>query len=67
MAKEMTLFDVPIKENRRVQGGVATSDVVMSAHIAGNSEIFPQILELHVLPGSKSLMLPMEQEYFGKV
>lgn len=39
----------PIK---RTQGGVATSDVVMSAYMSGNAEIFPQVLALHVPEGS---------------
>lgn len=37
----------------RVQGGVSTTDVVMSAYVSGNSEVFPQILKLHVPEGSK--------------
>jgi hypothetical protein len=37
---------------RRVQGGVATTDVLVSAHVGDNSEIFPKILELHVPKGS---------------
>lgn len=37
---------------RRIQGGVCTSKVVTSAHIADNSDIFPKILELHVPKGS---------------
>lgn len=37
---------------KRVQGGIATSDVVMSAHIAGNADVFPQVLDLHVPQGS---------------
>lgn len=37
---------------KRVQGGVSTSDLIMSAHIDGNAEVFPQILELHVAEGS---------------
>ena len=38
---------------RRTQSGVATSDVVISAHIGGNEELFPEILALHVPKGSK--------------
>jgi tRNA G10 N-methylase Trm11 len=38
---------------RRTQGGIATSDVVVSAHISGNAEVFPQILSLHVPDGAK--------------
>jgi len=41
------------KGKNRVQGGVATSDVVMSAHISGNAEVFAQILDLHVPEGAK--------------
>lgn len=41
-----------ILNKKRVQGGVATSDVVLSAHISGNADIFPQILDLHVMPGA---------------
>lgn len=37
---------------KRVQGGVATSDVLLSAHIGGNAFLFPQILKLHVPRGS---------------
>lgn len=42
-----------LEKNKRVQGGVSTSDLVMSAYIEGNAEIFPKILELHVPKGSK--------------
>lgn len=38
---------------KRVQSGIATTDVVMSAHIEGNAEVFPQILSLHVPAGAK--------------
>lgn len=37
---------------KRVQGGVTTSNLVMSAYMEGNAEIFPRILELHVPEGS---------------
>jgi len=37
---------------KRIQGDVATTDVVMSAFVSGNSEVFPQILSLHVPEGS---------------
>jgi hypothetical protein len=37
---------------KRVAGGVTTSEVVMSAHVSGNAEVFPQILALHVEPGA---------------
>ncbi|HVX57780.1 MAG TPA: DNA methyltransferase, partial [Candidatus Saccharimonadales bacterium] len=41
------------KKKKRTQGGVATSDVVMSAHFSGNADVFPQILALHVPEGAK--------------
>lgn len=37
---------------KRVQGGSATADVVLSAHAGGNATLFPQILALHVPPGA---------------
>ncbi|HUT51906.1 MAG TPA: DNA methyltransferase [bacterium] len=37
---------------KRVQGGIATSDVVVSAYVAPNEEVFPGILQLHVPEGS---------------
>jgi len=37
---------------RRVQGGVATTNLILSAHTAGNADVFPQILALHVPPGA---------------
>lgn len=39
-------------EKKRIQGGITTSDVVISAHVGGNEEIFPDILKLHVPKGS---------------
>lgn len=38
---------------RRVQGGEATSHVVLSTHIGGNADLFPDILHLHVPLGSR--------------
>lgn len=40
------------KKKRVVQNGVATSEVIQSAHIGGNEHVFPQILQLHVPQGS---------------
>lgn len=40
------------RNGRRVQGGVASTDVVVSAHVSDNSEAFPQLLKLHVPLGS---------------
>ena len=50
--KQIEIFDLNTK-GKRVQGGVATTDVVMSAFAAGNADVFPKILELHVPEGSK--------------
>jgi tRNA G10 N-methylase Trm11 len=51
----MSLAAVPSSDpvsRRRVQGGVATSDVVVSAAVGANADVFPSILHLHVPPGS---------------
>jgi tRNA G10 N-methylase Trm11 len=40
------------RSNRRVQGGVSTSDVITSAHVGGNADVFAQILRLHVPDGA---------------
>jgi hypothetical protein len=37
---------------KRVQGGRATAEGVLSAHTGGNAELFPQILALHVPAGA---------------
>ena len=54
------------KSTRRVQGGVATTDVVMSAYVSGNAEVFPQILRLHVEPGSVVADITWGQGVFWK-
>lgn len=43
---------VEVEKKKRVQGGEATSNVTMSAHLSGNAEVFPQILDLHVPDGA---------------
>lgn len=45
---QKTLF----KKQKRVAGGVATTDVVVSAHVDGNGNVFPSILNLHVPEGA---------------
>ena len=47
------LFEEEPKIAKRIQGGISTSDVVMSAYISGNADVFSQILDLHVPIGSK--------------
>ena len=38
--------------SKRVAGGVATTDLVFSAHQAGNADVFVQLLDLHVPTGA---------------
>lgn len=45
--------ETEVKSGRRVQGGIASSNVVQSAYVAGNAEVFPNILELHVRKGAR--------------
>ncbi len=42
----------PAPAARRRQSGIATADVVQSAHTGGNAELFPQVLALHVPDGA---------------
>ena len=35
-----------------VRNGVATNDLVLSAHVDGNENVFPRIMELNVKHGS---------------
>lgn len=49
---DLQLEPPPISK-KRVQGGIATSDVVLSAYVSGNAEVFPLILDLHVPRGSR--------------
>lgn len=37
---------------RKSPAGISTTDVVLSAHVGNNSELFPQILDLYVRPGA---------------
>nr|MVB91064.1 hypothetical protein [Vibrio cholerae] len=38
---------------KRTQGGISTSNLVMSAYTDGNENVFPHVLNLHVPKGSK--------------
>jgi hypothetical protein len=53
-AKNLPLFEgYPERSpGKRVQGGIATTDVMVSAFVSPNEDVFPQILELHVPAGS---------------
>ena len=57
MEQNQTLFRLP-SESRTSSGrkrpdGRATSNLVLSAHVGTNADVFPQILKLHVPPGAK--------------
>jgi tRNA G10 N-methylase Trm11 len=40
------------EKTKRTQRGTTTSDLIVTAYVDGNAEIFPKILELHVPKGS---------------
>lgn len=42
-----------MQEAKRVQGGESTSDLVNSAHVGDNAELFARLMALHVPPRSK--------------
>lgn len=46
-------FDSEKNKRKRIQGGEATTDVVLSAHLGNNADVFPQILALHVPNGAR--------------
>ncbi len=46
------LTDCPGKPVKRTQGGRATTDVIMSASVAGNAEVFSDVASLHIAVGS---------------
>jgi len=53
MHSQLRLFDKQQSGARgRTQGGVATSDLVLSAYTGTNADIFPHVLDLHVPPGA---------------
>jgi hypothetical protein len=49
---ELQLESPRIKRKRKSPAGVATNDLVFTAHQAGNDEVFVQVLSLYVPPGS---------------
>ena len=51
---------------RRVAGGVATTDLVFSAQIGENAELFPRILALHVPKGATVADVTFGQGVFWK-
>lgn len=54
MLQEPGIDTAPVRRSgkRKSPDGVATSDVTVSAHIGGNADVFPLILDLHVPHGS---------------
>ena len=42
----------PMSDRRRVRNGQPTNDLIFSAYVGGNENIFPHILSLYVKPGS---------------
>jgi len=51
-AEDIITSKNPVKK-KRVQGGNATSDLILSAYVDGNENVFPHVLDLHVPKGSK--------------
>lgn len=45
---QATLFPAEQGKSRRIQGGICTSDLILSAYVGDNSEVFPKVLDLHV-------------------
>ena len=45
-------FQEDVQERRRVRNGKPTNDLVFSAYVGGNEDVFPQILGLYVAPQS---------------
>jgi len=41
------------KKTKRVARGIATNDLVFSAHVGTNDEVFPQVVRLYVPPRAK--------------
>jgi DNA modification methylase len=52
--KHLSLFEDINDEgvNRRVQSGISTTNLVFSAYVGNNEDIFPNVLKLHVPLGS---------------
>jgi hypothetical protein len=69
VSRQSRLFELPeppLFEKRRTQGGEATTDVTVSAHVSGNAEVFEKILSLHVPRGAKIADITWGQGVFWK-
>ena len=53
MRPQENLLIQPSEKKRRIQGGETTSNLVVSAYVADNSDVFPQVLKLHVPEGAR--------------
>ena len=51
---------------RRVRNGKPTTDLVLSAHVGGNDDVFPRILNLYVAPGSRVADITYGQGVFWR-
>ncbi len=51
--RQLELIEKPKDTKKRSQGGISTTDVIMSAYIEGNADVFPKILALHVPEGAR--------------
>jgi DNA methylase len=55
MIRQAALFDAPespLRAEKRVQGGETSTDVILSAGMTGNAEMFADLAELHLPVGS---------------
>ncbi len=50
--EQLGLYPESRRHKRKSPDGVATSNVLCTAHVSTNEEVFPLILDLHVPPGS---------------
>jgi hypothetical protein len=48
----LPIAKAPTPVERRTQGGAATTDVVVSASVGGNADVFPNVLRIHVPKGA---------------
>ncbi len=55
-----------LKKTSRVASGIATNDLVFSAHNGTNDEVFPQVLRLYVPEGSKVVDVTFGKGVFWK-
>jgi hypothetical protein len=52
IADTVLRYDPKKKSKRKSPAGVTTSDIILSAHVGGNTDVFRQVLALHVPEGS---------------